>query len=470
MIMAENTQQIQLEKNPLLSALERQYGLSVGPRHGVGALKGETIYHDFDWAAFFGKDERRFKGQKAAAEILRITRENQVKCSFVFLTKKHIESIYMEFEEGHDRCIVISVERLPELNRISRLDHLRARSQSIDQETRALLDRIPQSQRGATLLSLLIESLQGASPSEDEVSKLVEGVSFIISQRLTTSHLMQILNRAEESVSVEMTHELMTEYPDIVRLFVESEYNESDLQAFAYRRGQIDVFRSLLTNPSYFKSTQEEWGKDGSPEGVWQYFFECNPWIFGYGLSLKFLTPVGERLEQTTTGSTLEQAGKRTDALMQTSGAITSLCYVEIKHHRTRLCSSEEYRSGCFAPSREVSGGVCQIQTTVETRDAQQSETFTPKDREGRKLGEIYHYKPRSFLVVGSLAEFIDKSGQVAMHRFRSFQLYRRNILSPEILTFDELYERARHIIGIEGDTDTQIPWPKGHALTKDDP
>ena len=52
---------------------------------------------------------------------------------------------------------------------------------------------------------------------------------------------------------------------------------------------------------------------------------------------------------------------------------------------------------------------------------------------------------PKSFLVVGSLKEFTAAKG-VNEARHRSFELFRPN-LNPEIITFDELYERARFIV-----------------------
>ena len=53
---------------------------------------------------------------------------------------------------------------------------------------------------------------------------------------------------------------------------------------------------------------------------------------------------------------------------------------------------------------------------------------------------------PKSFLVVGSLKEFTAAKG-VNEARHRSFELFRANTLNPEIITFDELYERARFIV-----------------------
>jgi hypothetical protein len=35
----------------------------------------------------------------------------------------------------------------------------------------------------------------------------------------------------------------------------------------------------------------------------------------------------------------------------------------------------------------------------------------------------------------------------VNQDQFRSFELFRRNTLSPEVITFDEIYERAKFIV-----------------------
>jgi hypothetical protein len=48
--------------------------------------------------------------------------------------------------------------------------------------------------------------------------------------------------------------------------------------------------------------------------------------------------------------------------------------------------------------------------------------------------------------VIGSLDEFYADHG-VNVSKFRSFELYRRNTSRPEVITFDELLERARFIV-----------------------
>jgi hypothetical protein len=50
-------------------------------------------------------------------------------------------------------------------------------------------------------------------------------------------------------------------------------------------------------------------------------------------------------------------------------------------------------------------------------------------------------------LVVGRLSEFESDAGGTNEAKFRSFELCRRHITRPEILTFDELFERAKFIV-----------------------
>jgi hypothetical protein len=74
-------------------------------------------------------------------------------------------------------------------------------------------------------------------------------------------------------------------------------------------------------------------------------------------------------------------------------------------------------------------------------------ETLKPDDDKGYPTGEeAFNYAPKSYLVTGNLAEFIGEHG-VNKDKLRSFELLRRNLHSPEIITFDELYERAKFIV-----------------------
>jgi len=233
------------------------------------------------------------------------------------------------------------------------------------------------------------------------------------------------------------------------RALIAEDVKAVDVVAVAHRRAVVNEFKLLLEDDEYFNSAL---GKQGarSTEGVWQDFFELNPWLLGLGLSTQLFTGWDpDRLEQVVSGYSIAGPGKRTDALLQTAGAIRMLVFTEIKHHRTSLIG-REYRSGCFLPSDEIVGAVAQLQGTVQLAQEHMGAVLRGIDGEGASQPELdaFTYRPRSFVVAGRLSEFVGQAGGVHQGKIRSFELYRRNLREPEVITFDELLARAEMIVG----------------------
>jgi hypothetical protein len=177
-------------------------------------------------------------------------------------------------------------------------------------------------------------------------------------------------------------------------------------------------------------------------EGEWQRFFEENPWIFGHGLNYIFLNKVGKKLESVTTGGNFNQHGKRADGLMLTRAEVSQYVLVEIKQNDTELLKKKEYRAGCFSVSDELSAAVTQTQKTG-FEFARNRFRDHLKDEFGNDTGkQVYAVEPRSFLVIGNSSELKNNDDRIAC-----FELYRRNMRAPEILTFDELFQRASCIV-----------------------
>lgn len=183
-------------------------------------------------------------------------------------------------------------------------------------------------------------------------------------------------------------------------------------------------------------------------ENKWQNFFEKNTWIFGYGLTFKWVKSIGPTLEQVTTGFSIDGSGKRPDGFVQTVAEVATTAFVDIKTPDTSLLNVKEYRPEVYPVGDEVSGGVSQIQVSIEKwLNGARHNIFMKKDNDGYvEKDPIFSYQPKGILVVGALGQF-KKEGQYHEARISSFELYRRQLTNPEIITFDELYERAKHII-----------------------
>jgi hypothetical protein len=281
----------------------------------------------------------------------------------------------------------------------------------------------------------------------EEIVKLLEFIDQIRSIDLGDGRPRRIPDAELKrlALSSSQAKALMLENEDLFAELVRSSITSRDVVAVAYRKRQIDVFHKLLNDPSYFDTARKKYGK---PEDVWQRFFERNSWIFGYGLSLIYVTELeNKKLEQFVSGFDISGPGKRTDALLKTRGALSSLCFAEIKTHETPLLAKKSYRSGCWSPSKDLAGGISQVQGTVAEACQRIQSRLLPTDSDGNPSGEeLFLFQPRSYLIVGSLKQFSEKGG-VNTEKLRSFELLRRNTVHPEVVTFDELYERAKFIV-----------------------
>jgi hypothetical protein len=270
-------------------------------------------------------------------------------------------------------------------------------------------------------------------------------------------------------ISEDEKQNYLIENLDLVQEIIEHHITKSDVIAFAYRKNQLNEFYSMLHNQEYFDSKKEQLSSRGD-EAVWQKFFEQNPWIFGYGLNYIFKSQLdNKKLEQITTGFNFNEAGKRTDALMKTQGLISSLCFVEIKTHKTPLLKKVAYRDECWPISDDLCGSVAQIQKTVQKAIKTIQSKIVIASDDGNPTGEkAFLYQPKSFVVIGCLDEFISPNG-INEQKYGSFELFRRNCSNPEIITFDELYARAKFIVKLSEEENRIINDPTEDSIYEDD-
>lgn len=309
--------------------------------------------------------------------------------------------------------------------------------------------------RQLTLQSFRIYK-DGARPNEqyginlrgDEIARLLQFAEVATKLEVTTPGRLRIDEEALSQFDIDDAAKAwLRRHPDVIREIVEHQVTSRDVVAVAFRRQQLEVFGKLLNDAEYFdKAVASKFNR--SEEALWQAFFEKNRWIFGYGLF--YLSASGlsdKKLEQIVAGATVATDGKRVDGLLRTRGRVGAVCLVEIKRHRTPLLKKKPYRDGVWQPSSELAGAVAQTLLTVDGMERQFQQMLHITDEQGNPTGEdAVIARPRSVVICGSLSEFVAEHG-INHDRFRCFELYRRHLVSPDVVTFDELYERARLIV-----------------------
>lgn len=172
-------------------------------------------------------------------------------------------------------------------------------------------------------------------------------------------------------------------------------------------------------------------------EAFWQNFFEKNTWIFGYGLNYKFLKTVQAQPYYGSTNVT-GKGGQRGDFLSASAAEVRFTVLVEVKKSSTLLLGNE-YRNGAFPCSSELAGGVSQLQANCRKWEVEGSRTEENRDK--LQNLDILSIQPKGILIIGHTSQL--KSTPMRS----SFEMFRRNLVNPEVITFDELLERARYIL-----------------------
>lgn len=242
--------------------------------------------------------------------------------------------------------------------------------------------------------------------------KIADAEALVINDKNKQDIIQQILDK---DITQEVWNKFIQSNPeDASRL--------AQLKIHDDRKKALDVFESMLNNSEL-------------KENDWQRFFEINNWIFGYGLRYQILK--NEQAQPNYNGANVTgSGGQRGDYLVSTEAEVKFTCLVEIKKPTTNLLQSQQYRNGAWGVSKELAGAVSQIQVNCAQWEI---EAKTERNRE--KLDAVT-ISPKGIVVVGRTSELID------FDRKNSFERFRRNINNPEIITFDELYERAKFILG----------------------
>jgi hypothetical protein len=278
----------------------------------------------------------------------------------------------------------------------------------------------------------------------DHVRKLYQGLTALYEASEivggTRRSAKLVVGKAEELIHVPQEYKSIIESliaekkgPEFWNLLVELQpdlaAHLADAEIQRNRRRALETFREHLD--------ALDWN-----EPAWEHFFNDHQWIFGYGLRYQFLSQVQNQANYG--GVSLSGKGtQRGEFLMSTEAWQRFTVLVEIKRPDSPIFAARSgqkpYRSGVPGLNQEFINAVSQVQVNARTwaLDGSRREA----DQETLRARSTYTIAPRSILVFGHTKQLVDTD-----HR-NSFELFRSHLHRPEIISFDELYHRAKFIV-----------------------
>jgi len=204
-------------------------------------------------------------------------------------------------------------------------------------------------------------------------------------------------------------------------------FSEADINELLQRKKRLAEFEVGLEK----RAADEDW---------WQKFFEDNKWIFGYGLEYVILRV--EQSQATVLGASVTGKDAQKADFLASCGPAKFTVLVEIKTPGTSLLRGKEpIRSRAWGLSTELTDALTQINANVEGwgnvgQDSPENKQFM----EGKNLRRTV--KPKGIVVAGMLSAL-----EQDQTKLETFELFRKGIHGVEIVTFDELHDRARYVV-----------------------
>ena len=215
-----------------------------------------------------------------------------------------------------------------------------------------------------------------------------------------------------------------------------------DLVNTGYRKQQLEKFENMLYQNGLNNYKIEIKKPNTKDETAWQHFFMCNQWIFGYGLDYRFQGILQKEFHASNTNAAGKD-GVIADFLLGDKRFTT---FVELKLPTTELFSSSKNRSNAWKLSEKLIDAYSQI---LEQKASGQIKIETTKELLDDFNTEISQrsYDSRTILIIGCWDQISsDVTGEKRIKE-KTFELFRRDSRNVDIVTYDELYERATFIV-----------------------
>lgn len=240
---------------------------------------------------------------------------------------------------------------------------------------------------------------------------------------------------------------------DIKTLINKADIKETDIRSilFEKRKHNLKAFLFLLKNievqgkPS-IDFYREKYSIPPGDEAIWHHFLKNNDWILGLNVDIKFIREFYDE-QKVGTENSKSVGSPKTDLL----GVSDFTTLIELKHSKTQIFKREKTkgRANTWDFTSDFIEGVSQCLGQKFALDR----SYKTKDfvnDSGKMLDKnlTLTIDPKTVFIVGNRkVEFPHDLDSIHHFKSQTFELFRRNNRNVDIVTFDELFERAYHTV-----------------------
>lgn len=234
-------------------------------------------------------------------------------------------------------------------------------------------------------------------------------------------------------------------------LLEKSDFSESQIEEILKenRAKTLEGFKRLLKENGIIEKYREKYKnevKGAGEEAVWHHFLKKHHWLLGLNAESRFIRDLEP---EANVGITDTTAKGSPNADLIGMHDYTNL--IEVKTPKTKIFSDTKKataRSNTWSFTSDFIDGISQCLGQKFAWDKSHKSKDLVKGKEVVDQDLIRTVDPKVVFLIGRRSEFPETSRDADVLTKRdTFERFRRNSRNVEILTFDELYERAYFLV-----------------------
>ena len=195
-----------------------------------------------------------------------------------------------------------------------------------------------------------------------------------------------------------------------------------------------------LINPKRLKEKIDKKDEESEKESFWQKEFEKNPHILSVAIPnmlqiIECQTYMG--------GKRIDNRGSSIADFVYKKG-IDNVCIIEIKTPSTKIVEKNKYRDNVYVLSQELISSIVQVKEQKDSFMKDYNSIWRKSYEEGINFKA---FDTKCYLIIGN-------TGDLNTKQLESFNLFRNELRTVEIITYDELLSKMEILYKVLGGKD----------------
>ena len=202
----------------------------------------------------------------------------------------------------------------------------------------------------------------------------------------------------------------------------------------------FDEINLELINPKRLKEKIDKKDEESKKESFWQKEFERNQHILSVSIPNMLQIIKGQTYMG---GKAIDNRGSSIADFVYEKG-IDNVSVIEIKTPSTKIVEEVKYRDNVYVLSQELISSIVQVKEQKDSFMKDYNSIWRRSYEEGKNFKA---FDPKYYLIIGNTSELNAK-------QIESFNLFRNELRTVEIITYDELLSKMEILYKVLGGKD----------------